>query len=160
MRRSFELFHHLVMYIQIASLKLCSLPTSTWNISLISTCPHTNRHHLLLHPLDTMRHRTWGGYVTLALVHDFISTSETLVQIGMWAIWKLYFLAMYNIVAMDHPNFKPNNSVLFKSSFFWTVKYNNFVPYDLSLYNCGHEIASVTLKKKRFALKRACCAEE
>jgi len=51
--------------------------------------------------------------------------------------------------------------------FLRTVQYNNVLPYDLSLYNCGHAIASVTLKKKRFALKRksvalkrACCGEE
>jgi len=54
-----------------------------------------------------------------------------------------------------------------KVPFLRTVKFNNFVPYKLSLYNCGHEIAIVTLKKKRFALKRksvtlkrACCGEE
>ena len=29
---SFELFHHLVMYIQIASLKLCILPTNIHNL--------------------------------------------------------------------------------------------------------------------------------
>jgi len=46
-----------------------------------------------------------------------------------------------------------------KVPFLRTVKYNNFIPYHLSLYNCGHEIASVTLKKERFALKRACCGE-
>ena len=40
-----------------------------------------------------------------------------------------------------------------KFPFLRTVKFNNFVPYELSLYNCGHELASVTLKKKRFALK-------
>jgi hypothetical protein len=91
-RRNFNLFHHLVTYIQIASLKLFSLPTSTWHISLIpTTCPHTNSHHALLHPLAMMRHRTEGGYVTLALVHDLKSTSETLVQIGMWAIWNSSF---------------------------------------------------------------------
>jgi len=38
--------------------------------------------------------------------------------------------------------------------FLRTVKYNNFVPYDLFIYNCDHKIGSVTLKKKRFALKR------
>jgi len=55
------------------------------------------------------------GYVTLALVQNFISTSETLVQIGMWANWNSCFLAMYNIIAMDHPNLKPDNSVLMRS---------------------------------------------
>jgi len=59
---SFELFHHLVMYIQIASLKLCILPTNNLNVSLISTtCPQGSRHHSLLHPLAAMRHRTGGG---------------------------------------------------------------------------------------------------
>jgi len=54
-----------------------------------------------------------------------------------------------------------------KVPFLRTVKYNNFVPYHLSLYNCAHEIGTVTLKEKRFALKRnsvalksACCGEE
>jgi len=54
-----------------------------------------------------------------------------------------------------------------KVPFLRTVKYNNFVPYDLSLYNCGLEKAGVTPKKKSFALKRksmalkrACCGEE
>jgi hypothetical protein len=28
---------------------------------------------------------------------------------------------------MDHPSLKPDNSILFKSSFLRTVKYNNFV---------------------------------
>jgi len=34
---------------------------------------------------------------------------------------------MYNIIAMDYPSLKPHNSILFKSSFLRTVKYNNFV---------------------------------
>ena len=50
------------MYKQNASFKLCILPTGTWNVSLISTtCPHRSRHHSLLHPLATVRHRTGGG---------------------------------------------------------------------------------------------------
>ena len=48
-------------------------------------------------------------------MQKFISTSETLVQIWMWAIWNSCFLSMYNIIAMDHPNLKPDNSVLLKS---------------------------------------------
>jgi len=31
---------------------------------------------------------------------------------------------MYNIIAMDHPSLKPNNSILFKSSFLRTVLYD------------------------------------
>jgi hypothetical protein len=50
---------------------------------------------------------------------------------------------MYNIIAMDHPNLKPDNSVLFKSSFLRTVKYKRFA-----------------LKQKSVALKRACFGEE
>jgi len=44
--------------------------------------------------------------------------------------------------------------------FLRTVKHNNFVPYVLSLYNCGHEKANGTLKMKSVALKRAWCGEE
>jgi len=55
-----------------------------------------------------------------------------------------------------------------KVRFLKAVKCNNFLPYDLSLYDCGpRKRARVTLKKKRFALqrksvalKRACCGEE
>jgi len=47
-----------------------------------------------------------------------------------------------------------------KFPFLITIKYNNFVPYDLSLYNCGHEIASVTQKQTRFALKRKSVARK
>jgi hypothetical protein len=32
-----------------------------------------------------------GGYVTLALSQNFISTSETLVQIGMWCYLEFVF---------------------------------------------------------------------
>jgi hypothetical protein len=34
---------------------------------------------------------------------------------------------MSNVIAMDHPSLKPDNSILFKSSFLRTVKYKNFV---------------------------------
>jgi len=34
---------------------------------------------------------------------------------------------MYNIIAMDHPSLKPDNSIIFNTSFLRTVKYNNFV---------------------------------
>ena len=50
--------------------------------------------------------------------------------------------------------------------FLRTVKYNNFVPYDLSLYNCGPEKSqcypkkSFALKRKSVALKTACCRDE
>jgi len=47
-----------------------------------------------------------------------------------------------------------------KVPFLKPVKCNNFLPYNLSLCNCAPERARVTLKKKRFALKRACCGEE
>jgi len=36
-------------------------------------------------------------------------------------------VSMYNVIAMDHPSLKIDNSILFKSSFLGTVKYNNFV---------------------------------
>jgi len=42
---------------------------------------------------------------------------------------------MYNIIVMDHPSLKPDDSILFKSSFLRTVKYNNFVlPTFLSIF--------------------------
>jgi hypothetical protein len=44
-------------------------------------------------------------------------------------------LAMYNIIAMDHPSLKPDNSIRFTSSFLRTVKYNNFVlPTFISIF--------------------------
>jgi hypothetical protein len=71
-------------------------------------------------------------------------------------------------ITMDHPSLKPDSSILFKSSFIRTVKYNNFVLYDLSVYNCGPEKSRCypekkkcfALKRKTVALKRACCGEE
>jgi hypothetical protein len=51
-----------------------------------------------------------------------------------------------------------------KVPFLRTVKYNNFVPYDLSLYICGPRKSrcypEIALKRKSVALKRACCGEE
>jgi len=51
--------------------------------------------------------------------------------------------------------------------FLRTVKHNNFVPYDLSLYNCGHEKSHCYPEKENICpeneecgLKRACCGEE
>jgi len=75
---------------------------------------------------------------------------------------------MYNIIAMNHPNLKPDNSILFKSLFL--MKQQNIIILDFTtfLFNIvALKRDSVTLKKKRFALernsvalKRACCGEE
>jgi hypothetical protein len=47
-----------------------------------------------------------------------------------------------------------------KVPFLRTVKYNNFVPYDIFLYNCDHKIGSVTLKKKIFCSEKEECGPE
>jgi len=42
--------------------KVMQSSKSTWNVYLVSKiCPHRSRHHSLLHPLATVRHRTGGG---------------------------------------------------------------------------------------------------
>ena len=84
---------------------------------------------------------------------------------------------MYNI-ALDHPNLKTDNSILYKSSFLRPVKYNNLVPSDISLYNCVPETGQfdpekgqrkkkkekkekgIAQKRKSVAMKRTCCGEE
>ena len=43
-------------------LKIIQSSKSTSNVYLISKiCPHTSRHHSLLHPLAKVRHMTGGG---------------------------------------------------------------------------------------------------
>jgi len=83
------------MYIQNASLKLCILPTALemflWYLQHVHTEEGTIHCYT---PSPRWGTGLKGGYVTLALAQNFISSSETLVQIGMWAIWNSCSLAM------------------------------------------------------------------
>jgi len=56
---------------------------------------------------------------------------------------------MYSITAMDNPSLKHDNSILFKSCFIMTVKYNNFVLPTLPPYNCVPEKGQSIWKKDR-----------
>jgi hypothetical protein len=51
---------------------------------------------------------------------------------------------------MDRPILKPNNSILVKSSFLRTVKYNNLAPSDLSVYmnNNQHDVTMIQKKDR------------
>ena len=94
---------HLVMHIQTASLKLCSLPTSTWNISVIYNMSAQKQTPSTISPARYDEAQDMeGGYVILTLAQNFISTSETLAQIEMWAIWNSCFLVFNNIIKMEH----------------------------------------------------------
>jgi len=59
---------------------------------------------------------------------------------------------------MDLPSLKPHNSILFKSSSFRTVKYNNFGTSELSLHNCvpekGHYDPEKGQRKKNMNLAK------
>jgi len=66
-------------------LKLCSLPRAlemfTWYLKYV----HTEAGTIYCYtPSPRWGTGLEGGYLTLALLQNFISTSETLVQIAMW----------------------------------------------------------------------------
>jgi len=68
---------------------------------------------------------------------------------------------MYNIIAMDHPSLKPDNSILFKSSFLKAVKCNNFVlPTFLSVTVFLKRAIMIQKKDRKKIIKKKCRPEE
>jgi hypothetical protein len=60
-----------------------------------------------------------GGYVNLELVQNFISTSQTLFQIGMWCYLEFVFSSYEQyFIAMEHTRSKSDNNVQSKDSYF------------------------------------------
>ena len=47
-----------------------------------------------------------------------------------------------------------------KVPFLRTVKHNNFLPYDISLYNCGHEKSQCYPEKERISPEKDECGPE
>ena len=88
------------IHVQNISFKLYSFPKTAWIVSLTYRTPYFHveacRHHSLLHPLATLSQRTRGGYVILPHAQNFISTSDTLVQVGMWCYLEFVFSGVIN----------------------------------------------------------------
>jgi len=62
---------------------------------------------------------------------------------------------MYNIITMDHSSLKHDNSILFKSSFLTTVKYNNFLlPPFLSISVFLKRASIIQKKEEREGIKK------
>jgi len=47
-----------------------------------------------------------------------------------------------------------------KVPFLRTVKHNNFLPYDISLYNCGHEKSQCYPEKEKISPEKEDCGPE
>jgi hypothetical protein len=95
------------MCIQNASLNLCSLPRALEMFILYLTYVHIEAGTIHCYtPSPQWGTGLEGGYVTLALLQNFISTSETLVQIGMWCYLEFVCSSYLQYHCNGPPKFK------------------------------------------------------